>query len=117
VVDANLLALTDERAPGRVFNVGGGTGYTTEQFAEIVRRQYGSDLAGRVSGEYRFGDTRHIFSDISALRGLGWAPTRTPAESVAEYADWLKGMPGLEVVLAEADAKLRELGVVRKVQG
>jgi dTDP-L-rhamnose 4-epimerase len=117
VVDANLLALTDERASGRVFNVGGGTGYTTEQFAEIVRRQYGSDLAGRVSGEYRFGDTRHIFSDISALRGLGWAPTRTPAESVAEYADWLKGMPGLEVILAEADAKLRDLGVVRKVQG
>ena len=25
-------------------------------------------------GEFRFGDTRHIFSDISSLRALGWEP-------------------------------------------
>jgi dTDP-L-rhamnose 4-epimerase len=117
VVDANVLALTSERAVGRVFNVGGGTGYTTEQFAEIVRRQYDSDLPGRISGEYRFGDTRHILSDIGALGGLGWLPKRTPAESVAEYATWLSGMPGLDAILAEADAKMRALGVVRKSQG
>ena len=28
--------------------------------------------------EYRFGDTRHILSDISALRALGWEPRRAP---------------------------------------
>jgi dTDP-L-rhamnose 4-epimerase len=114
VVDANVLALSDERAIGRVFNVGGGTSYTTEEFADIVRRHYGSELLPRITGEYRFGDTRHICSDIDALRQLGWAPTRTPADSVAEYAEWLKGMPGLDAVLAEADAKMRTLGVVRK---
>ena len=48
---------------------------------------------GHITGEYRFGDTRHIFSDIDALEQLGWAPTRTPADSVAEYADWLEGCP------------------------
>ena len=42
VVAANVLALTDDRAVGRVFNVGGGTGYTTAQFADIVRDQYAS---------------------------------------------------------------------------
>ena len=113
VVDANLLALTDERAAGNVYNVGGGTAYTTEQFAEVVRRQYGSDQPGRITGQYRFGDTRHIFSDIDALKQLGWAPRRTPADSVAEYAAWLEGMAGLDQVLAEADAKMRSLGVVR----
>ena len=34
VVDANLLVLTDERAAGRVFNVGGGRAVTTREFAE-----------------------------------------------------------------------------------
>jgi dTDP-L-rhamnose 4-epimerase len=116
VVDANLLVLTEPRAVGRVFNVGGGTGYTTEQFADIVRRHYGSALRGRVTGEYRFGDTRHIVSDITALTSLGWTPKRTPKESVDEYASWLKGMPGLDTVLAEADAKMRSSGVVRKAQ-
>ena len=114
VVDANVLVLADDRAAGRVFNVGGGTGYTTQEFAEIVRRQYGSDQPGRISGEYRFGDTRHISSDIDALKQLGWSPKRTPADSVAEYAAWLRGMPGLDEILAEADAKMRSLGVVRK---
>jgi dTDP-L-rhamnose 4-epimerase len=113
VVDANLLALEDDRAAGRVFNVGGGTEYTTQQFAEVVRRQYGSDRPGRITGQYRFGDTRHICSDIAALEQLGWKPSRTPADSVAEYAEWLREMPGLDRVLAEAEAKMRALGVVR----
>src|SRR4051794_327330 len=110
VIDANVLVLTDERAVGRVFNVGGGTQYTTAEFADIVRRHYGSDQPARVTGEYRFGDTRHICSDINALTGLGWSPARTPVDSVAEYAEWLKGMPGLDVVLAEANVKMRALG-------
>jgi dTDP-L-rhamnose 4-epimerase len=117
VVDANVLVLTDNRAVGRVFNVGGGTGYTTEHFADIVRRQYDSDLPGRISGEYRFGDTRHILSDIDALGGLGWVPRRTPVESVAEYATWLSGMPGLDAILAEADTRMRTMGVVRRSRG
>jgi dTDP-L-rhamnose 4-epimerase len=117
VVDANVLVLSDGRAPGRVFNVGGGTAYTTEQFSDVVRRQFGSDEPGRVSGEYRFGDTRHISSDIDALKQLGWVPRRNPADSVGEYAAWLEGMAGLDEILAEADAKMRTLGVVRKAQG
>jgi len=113
VVDANILVLESKEAVGRVFNVGGGVPITTEQFAHIVRRQYGSELPPRLTGEYRFGDTRHILSDVSALRQLGWEPRRTPAESVRDYAEWLEGMPGLDGVLAEANRRMRELGVVR----
>jgi len=114
VVDANLLVLDDERAAGRVFNVGGGHAVTTREFADVVMRQYGSREPAVVTGEYRFGDTRHIVSDISALRALGWEPKRTPADSVAAYAEWLRGMDGLDGVLAEANARMRALGVVRK---
>ncbi len=114
VVDANVLVLEDDRAAGRVFNVGGGQSVTTREFADIVMRQYGSSQPAMVTGEYRFGDTRHIVSDISALRGLGWEPKRRPAESVAAYAEWLEGMDGLDGVLAEANARMRALGVVRK---
>ncbi len=114
VVDANVLVLEDERAAGRVFNVGGGKAVTTREFSDIVMRQYGSAEPGRVTCEYRFGDTRHIFSDTSALRSLGWAPQREMADSVAAYAEWLKGMDGLDGVLAAANAQMRSLGVVRK---
>ena len=115
VVDANILVLTDDRAAGRVFNVGGGRAVTTREFADIVMRQYGSSQPAVVTGEYRFGDTRHILSDISALRELGWEPRNTPTDSVSAYADWLKGMDGLDGVLADANARMRALGVVRRV--
>jgi dTDP-L-rhamnose 4-epimerase len=116
VVDANVLVLQDDRAAGRVFNVGGGKPVTTREFADIVMRQYGSRDAGVVTGEYRFGDTRHILSDISDLRALGWEPRRTPADSVAAYAAWLEGMDGLDGVLAEANARMHALGVVRRME-
>ncbi len=114
VVDANVLALEDQRAVGQVFNVGGGRAVTTREFADIVRRHYGSRQPGVVTGEYRFGDTRHIVSDISALRALGWEPRRTPADSVKAYAAWLEDIDGLDGVLAEAHARMRALGVVRR---
>lgn len=117
VVDANVLVMQDERAAGHVFNVGGGQGVTTKQFADIVMRQYGATDEARITGEYRFGDTRHIQSDVSALRKLGWEPRRTPAISVAAYAAWLEGIGGLDGILAEANARMRALGVVRKAAG
>jgi len=116
VVDANVLVLEDERAVGRVFNVGGGQPVTTREFADLVMRQYGSTQPGVVTGEYRFGDTRHILSDISALRALGWQPRRRPADSVAEYAAWLEKLDGLDGVLAEANARMHALGVVRRTE-
>lgn len=78
VVRANLLVMTDDRANDRVFNVGGGRGYTVREFADIVRQAFGKDLAAVVPGLYRYGDTRHIQSDISALQALGWTPRKTP---------------------------------------
>jgi dTDP-L-rhamnose 4-epimerase len=116
VVDANVLVLQDDRAIGRVFNVGGGKPVTTREFSDVVMRQYGSGQPGVVTGEYRFCDTRHIFSDISALRALGWEPRRTPADSVAEYAAWLEKLDGLDGILAEANARMRALGVVRRTE-
>jgi dTDP-L-rhamnose 4-epimerase len=117
VVDANALVLGDDRAVGRVFNVGGGQPVTTSQLADIVMRQYGSDQQGLITGEYRFGDTRHILSDISELGQLGWAPRRTPEDSVRAYAAWLEGVPELDGILSEANARMRKLGVVRRAGG
>src|SRR5262245_36483513 len=110
VVDANLRVLDDPRADYRVFNVGGGRPYTVLEFAGIVARAYGREIALQPSGSYRFGDTRHILSEVSQLRSLGWEPRRTAEDSVAEYRDWLRGLAGVEDVIAGAEARMRELG-------
>jgi dTDP-L-rhamnose 4-epimerase len=117
VVDANILVLQDDRAVGNIFNVGGGVPVSTREFAEVVMHQYDSDRPASTPGEFRFGDTRHILSDITSLGMLGWSPKRTPADSVASYAEWLEDVEGVEGVLDETTASMRSLGVVRSVAG
>ncbi len=116
VVDANLRVFEDERADYRAFNVGGGRAYSVADFARIVAEEFGAAPQIHPSGLYRFGDTRHIVSDISALRELGWEPRRSAAESVADYASWLRRHERPEDVLAAAERQMKALGVVREVQ-
>jgi dTDP-L-rhamnose 4-epimerase len=116
VVDANLLALEDPRADYQVFNVGGGRAWTVNEFAQIVGRAFGVDVQPRPSGLYRFGDTRHICSDVSRLRALGWKPSRSPDESVAEYVAWLRSQENIEDVLAYAERTMKQMNVLRKVE-
>jgi len=116
VVDANLLVLEDPRADYRILNVGGGRPYAVLDFAAIAARSFGREVELAPVGSYRFGDTRHIVSDVTQLRGLGWEPRRTAEDSVTEYRDWLRGLGGVDDVLAAAEARMRELGVVREVR-
>jgi dTDP-L-rhamnose 4-epimerase len=115
VVDANVLVLQDDRAVGNILNVGGGLPVTTRELADVVMREYGSNHRAAVPGEYRFGDTRHILSDITSIGLLGWSPKRTPADSVAAYAEWLEGINDISGGLDDATASMRSLGVVRSV--
>jgi dTDP-L-rhamnose 4-epimerase len=114
VARANRLALEDERANFQVFNVGGGKGYTVVEFADIVAGEVGGQLAPNVTGEYRVGDTRHSVSDISKLQALGWQPTKTPHDSVREYVAWIRRQQLDKDYAAEALARLRATGALRK---
>lgn len=114
VARANRLVLEDDRANFEVFNVGGGKGYTVLEFAGIVADVLGFKEPPSVTGEYRVGDTRHSVSDISKLRQLGWTPTKTPRDSVRDYVEWIRHQKLDKDYAAEALAKLRETGALRK---
>ena len=100
VVDANLLVLEDDRANYEMFNVGGGAPITVKHFAETVAEVFGiEDYDPKPCGKYRFGDTRHIWSDISKLESLGWKPTRTIYDSVSEYKEWLNSASSIDNII------------------
>jgi len=118
VVDANLCVLTDPRADYEMFNVGGDVPVTVGEFAGIVARAFDRpDYVPKASGKYRFGDTRHILSDVSKLKALGWRPRRSCEDSVAAYRDWMQTeAPGAEI-LERSDQMMAALGVVREARG
>jgi len=116
VVDANLLVLEDDRANYEMFNVGGGAPITVKHFAETVAEVFGiEDYEPKPCGKYRFGDTRHIWSDISKLETLGWKPTRTIYDSVSEYKEWLNSASSVDNIIEYCSKKMEELNVLRDV--
>ncbi len=114
VVAANILVMEKDEANFEIYNVGGGKPYKVVEFAETVASVFGSDLKAKVTGEYRYGDTRHIFSDISKIRALGWNPERSISESVLEYKRYLEEQTDIEDILKYAEEHMRKLGVIRK---
>ena len=116
VVDANLLVLEDERADYEMFNVGGGAPVTVNQFASACAKIYDvKNYQPKPSGKYRFGDTRHIWSDISKLESLGWKPSRTIYDSIAEYKEWLDCASSIDNIIEYCSKKMEELNVLRDV--
>ncbi|HER25669.1 MAG TPA: SDR family NAD(P)-dependent oxidoreductase [Rhodospirillales bacterium] len=116
VVAANLLVLEDTRANYQVFNVGSDLPITVSEFAQIVAGVFGvNDYEAKPSGKFRFGDTRHICSDVAKLKALGWTPTRSPRESVEAYREWLGEAESISDILRYAEQQMEKLGVVGNV--
>ncbi len=116
VVDANLRVLHDSRADYEMFNVGGDMPYTVAEFASTVADVF--DVKGYQPvpcGKFRFGDTRHICSDVSKLKRLGWQPTRSVHDSVREYKGWLATANNAGKILDYCNQQMASLNVVRDV--
>jgi dTDP-L-rhamnose 4-epimerase len=114
VARANVLALEDERANYQAFNVGGGKGITVEEFACVMLRVAGrDDLQPSITQQYRAGDTRHIFSDISKLQALGWEPQGNVEQNCREYLDWATTQPDFRNYADEARQHMQKVGTVR----
>lgn len=114
VVRANLLPLDRPAMHGRSFNVGGGRKVTVEELAALVLEESGAaGVQPAVPGLFRVGDTRHVFSDVTALREQGWAPEVPQREMVRSYLGWAREQPELPNTFAAAERKMRDLGVLR----
>ena len=116
VARANVLVLEEHGNSGfQVFNVGGDRRFSVIDYAELVAQRAGMDVAPDVPGVYRFGDTRHVISDIGKLKALGWQPQVRLEDIVDEYLAWAPSQPEFQDYYAEAQAKMQALGTIRKV--
>jgi dTDP-L-rhamnose 4-epimerase len=64
-----------------------------------------------VRNEYRAGDIRHCYADVSrARRELGFEPRVSFADGIREFAEWLRGRTAADAVDA-ATAALTDRGL------
>jgi dTDP-L-rhamnose 4-epimerase len=91
VAKACRLALEVEEAAYEVFNIGSGNSYTVNEIASKLSKTMGVEVEQNVTGEYRVGDIRHCFGDISkAKRILGFEPEVNFEDGLKELAEWLE---------------------------
>jgi len=111
VARAFRLALEGDGADGRAVNVGSGRSVTVNALAELLGRTVGKEIAPEVTGEFRVGDVRHCFADVSLAREtLGFEPQVALEDGMAELADWLAGRAPVDRV-DEATAELARRGL------
>lgn len=90
VVDATILGIEKKEANGLAFNVG--TGVTTDVMtvAQTLMEKYGKCVPMKLSGNYRLGDIRHNFADITLARQvLGFEPKWKFTDGIAEFCKWV----------------------------
>ncbi len=113
IARANLLAMEDERANGRVFNVGRGEAVTVIRLMEQIAAAYDVKPIYAIPGEFRPGDVRHLVHDATSFRELGWEPETTLENGLAEVADWIRSQGALQEYYSDALENLRRTGVVQ----
>ena len=90
VVDATVLGIEKEAANNQVFNVGTGVATDVITVATELSNNYGIQVPITISGNYRLGDIRHNYADISKARQLlGFEPKISFKEGLKQFTDWV----------------------------
>lgn len=94
VARALLLAATAERPGADPVDIGSGEHQTIADAAQLIARYYGAPEP-HVTSQYRQGDVRHAWADVSrAADVLGWSPAVSLEEGVARLAAWVDEQQG-----------------------
>lgn len=114
VAQANILAATDDRANGRVFNVGTGNGVEIGALASMLAGLLGKHIEPDIPGTFRPGEMRALISDTTRISELGFAPRTELAEGVERYLDWIRNQGTIKDYFSAAERTLRQRNVVKQ---
>jgi dTDP-L-rhamnose 4-epimerase len=90
VVDATILGIEKDQADYQVYNVGAGVPTDVLTVANTLKAAYESNVAVSVTGNYRLGDIRHNFADLTKIRtDLGFEPRYDFNTGIKLFAQWV----------------------------
>ena len=110
IVDATILGMEVPEANGHVFNIGTGVATDVLTVAQTLCEKYGIQVPIVVSGNYRLGDIRHNYADITLARNiLGFEPKWDFSAGIGEFCKWVDGQAvqkdNYDASIAEMKAK------------
>lgn len=107
VVEATIRSLEMDAANNQIINVGTGIATTVKSVAEHLVEKYQKDVSVLVTGNFRIGDIRHNFADISLMKNLLNYQTKVSfSQGMDAFAEWVLKQPVLE---NDFEASLQEM--------
>ena len=107
VVDATILGMEVPEANGHVFNIGTGIATDVQTVAQTLCDKYNIHVPIIVSGNYRLGDIRHNYADISLARKiLGFSPKWSFSDGISQFTKWVNKQ---EVCEDKYDTSIQEM--------
>lgn len=117
VARANVHCLESSATDGEAYNVGSSRATRVCELLDTLADAYGRRVELLMRGEFRPGEVRHLFADVSKLRATGWEPTASVAEGVAQYVDWIATQGDVKDYFTEAEQHMKSMGGVRSAVG
>jgi len=108
IAKAVIRCAESELPPGCVINAGMGKPASIMDVAQLLCRLMGSSIEPHVSAQYRVGDIRHNFADISRLQNIiGFTPDVSLEQGMERFCQWVSAQPVPQDLLDKANAELK----------
>lgn len=114
VVDATILGIEKDEAHGEVFNVGLGLAIDVLTVAKTLINAYKSDSKITVTGNYRLGDIRHNYADLTKIeQKLGFKPKVSFEEGIQRFTAWVENQEVMEDHYEKSIVEMKEKGLYK----
>ncbi len=113
-VKATWMGMEKDAANGEVMNVGSGTATSVSDVAQALAAAYGYQAPLQVSGNFRLGDIRHNYADITKIqRLLGYQPSVFFPEGVRLFAAWVNSQHVAGSLYEKSVNEMKEKGLMK----
>jgi dTDP-L-rhamnose 4-epimerase len=114
VAAAIALAVDATSADGATLNVGSGVATSVREVATLLVEVLGGRSKVEVTGQFRVGDIRSCYADLSSIRAaLGFEPRIGLEQGLRGFAEWVQTQPLAEDRLAQANSEIKARGLMQ----
>jgi dTDP-L-rhamnose 4-epimerase len=114
VVAATILGIENDTIDNDVFNVGAGVATDVITVAKTLLEKYGKNVPLTITGNYRLGDIRHNFADLTKIKnGLDFTPTVSFEEGITKFAQWVTTQTIAESKFDDSIEEMKKKGLFK----
>lgn len=113
-VEATFRSLKNDLANNEIMNVGTGNPTSVLSVGKMLAKMYGKQEKINVSGDFRIGDIRHNFADLSKMkRILNFEPTVSFEQGISDFTDWVLKQPVHENNFQNSLIEMKQKGFLK----